>query len=729
MTEPEPVRAESDLTWASRALDAMCCALLRVSGARGVRLWQPGLTEGELRITVSVGDEPGEARVWRRGLGRGGSLGTVEAWPAGAAIGAGVGPLVEALSALLCGEALARPSEEGDHDRLVAETLRRLLEAGISAHSPLEAAAALAAAAAEALGFPVGCAYLVDASGQITDVVTVGAGPESTQRLRDCLVGREASPVWRRSMERPDLIDDTRVPGSVRPGGVAETMGFGSMAAIPLLSRDGPLGLVLCGDPRPRTQWRRGDRDLLTQLALQGTIVVDNARLRAAERRDATQDPLTGLANRALFLDRVGHALDRADRQAGPVGVMFVDIDDFKVVNDSLGHHLGDSVLIAVAERLKASTRPGDTVARLGGDEFAVLLESGQMPQAAETVAGRIATQLAEPIQIGTDDVSVRASIGIAVGQPSIHGPDALLRDADLAMYLAKRNGKGRFEMFQPAMHEQAVRRLETAADLRRGIEGHQLEVFYQPIIDTTTATTIGAEALVRWHHPTRGLVNPSEFIPVAESTGLIVALGQWVLAEACRQAQTWRHHHITNDTFYISVNLSARQLQDPTLIDDVTAALHHSGLPASALVLEVTESIIMADLDTAMARLHALKNLGLRLAIDDFGTGYSSLSYLRNFPMDIVKIDKSFVDHITIDTEGRAMVRGVIDLSSALGLTTIAEGVEHPNQLDLLRQLGCHSVQGFLFAQPMPSQDFAETLTQRHTDFLRLGPRPVAIL
>ena len=427
--------------------------------------------------------------------------------------------------------------------------------------------------------------------------------------------------------------------------------------------------------------------------------------------RQAFHDPLTGLANRALFLDRVAHALDLADRQAGPIAVLFLDIDDFKMVNDSLGHAAGDQLLVAVAERLKASTRPGDTVARFGGDEFALLLESGTMPEAAHTVANRVANQLNAPIQIGSDEITVRASIGIALGQPPVEGPDALLRDADLAMYMAKRNGKGRFEMFRPAMHEEAVRRLETAADLRRGIEGDQLEVYYQPIVNVQTATTVGAEALVRWHHPHRGLVSPAEFIPDAEATGLIVPLGRWVLAEACRQAQSWRLAGLTGDTFYISVNLSARQLQDAALVADVTAALRDSGLPACALVLEVTESAVMGDLDLAIAQLHALKDLGLRLAVDDFGTGYSSLSYLRNLPVDVVKIDKSFIDGITLDAEGAAMVRGVIDLSSALGLTSIAEGVEHGEQLALLEQLGCDSVQGYVFAKPMPGVEFVAAL------------------
>jgi EAL domain-containing protein (putative c-di-GMP-specific phosphodiesterase class I) len=332
-------------------------------------------------------------------------------------------------------------------------------------------------------------------------------------------------------------------------------------------------------------------------------------------------------------------------------------------------------------------------------------------------VAHRIAELLTVPIALDTEDISVRVSIGIAIGQPPIDGPDGLLRDADLAMYMAKRNGKGRFEMFRPAMHEEAVRRLETAADLRRGLEAGQLEVFYQPIIDVGTATAIGAEALVRWHHPTRGLVSPVDFIPVAESTGLIVPLGMWVLNEACRQGQAWRHSGLTDDAFYMSINLSARQLQDPALLDDVALAIKSSGLPARAIVLEVTESVIMEDLDTSLARLNALKNLGLRLGVDDFGTGYSSLSYLRNLPMDVVKIDKSFVDRITLDPEGAAMVRSMIELSNALGLTTIAEGVEEADQFALLDALGCDSVQGYLFARPMPSDEFAVALTKLRTD------------
>jgi diguanylate cyclase (GGDEF)-like protein/PAS domain S-box-containing protein len=451
--------------------------------------------------------------------------------------------------------------------------------------------------------------------------------------------------------------------------------------------------------------------------------VTDRRALEQQLSHQAFHDSLTGLANRELFLDRVAHALDRADRGTTPVAVMFVDIDDFKMVNDSLGHHLGDGVLISVAERLKGSTRPGDTVARLGGDEFALLLESGEMPESAEAVAARIAAELLVPVRVGHEDVFVRASIGIALDRPLAEGPDELLRDADLAMYLAKRNGKGRFEMFHPEMHEEAVRRLEIAAELRHAIADHQLELFYQPIVDIRGTTVVGAEALVRWHHPDRGLVAPSEFIPVAESTGLIVPLGQWVLAEACRQVERWRRNGTIDEDFYVSINLSGRQLQDPSILDDVRQALRASGLPATAVVLEVTESIIMDNVDSALARLNSLKALGLRLAVDDFGTGYSSLSYLRDFPMDIIKIDKSFVDRIALDAEGEALVRGVIDLSGALGLTTIAEGVETRDQLQLLSDLGCDSAQGHLFASPVPADEFGDCFGAHRNEAAWLAP------
>jgi diguanylate cyclase (GGDEF)-like protein len=350
------------------------------------------------------------------------------------------------LNALLCSEAL-EPSGDIYHERFVTEALRRLLEVGVGARSPLEAAEALARTAAEVLGFPVGCAYLVDAFGRISDVVTVGADGESAQRLRDCLVGREASPVWRRTVEgphpAPDLIADTHVPGAVRPAGVAETMGFRSMAAVALLSSDGPLGLVLCGDSRPRTHWRPGDRELLAQLALQGTIIVDNARLREAERREATHDHLTGLLNRRGFRDRLAEALAFAEMGEETLAVAMIDLDHLKVVNDRLGHHRGDQFLVAVSRRLSRAVRDYDTLGRVGGDEFAVVLTSDGRPAQAAVVANRIAEVLAAPVVVGGVTLSASASVGIACFPSHALDADTLLRMADAAMYSAKRGGFG----------------------------------------------------------------------------------------------------------------------------------------------------------------------------------------------------------------------------------------------------------------------------------------------
>jgi diguanylate cyclase (GGDEF)-like protein/PAS domain S-box-containing protein len=420
----------------------------------------------------------------------------------------------------------------------------------------------------------------------------------------------------------------------------------------------------------------------------------------------AFHDELTGLANRALFTNRVEQALVKAARTAQRTAVLFLDLDDFKEVNDSLGHAAGDALLVQGAARLRGCLRAGDTAARLGGDEFAVLLENCT-PDGSDAayVAGRISSAFARPFTLEDRETFSTASIGIAVSTGA-EAHDELLRNADLAMYLAKKRGKARIERFAPHMHEEVVERLDLLADLRHAIERDELQLVYQPIVDLSTGTVSGLETLVRWLHPTRGSIGPSEFIPLAEQSGLIVAIGRWVMLHACAHARHWSRSLPELQPVTVTVNLSARQLGDENLIDDVAHALRVAGLRRDQLVLELTESTLLANSEETIGILTGLKSLGVRLAIDDFGTGYSSLSYLHRFPIDVLKIDKSFVEDIAEGPGGDALASAVVALGNSLGLRTVAEGIETEQQSEVLKRLGCRFGQGFLFSRPLPPGD-----------------------
>jgi diguanylate cyclase (GGDEF)-like protein/PAS domain S-box-containing protein len=426
----------------------------------------------------------------------------------------------------------------------------------------------------------------------------------------------------------------------------------------------------------------------------------------------AFHDPVTGLANRALFSDRVEHALMRSQRGFPDIAVVFIDLDDFKTVNDSLGHAAGDSVLQEVARRLRIAVRPTDTVARFGGDEFAVLLEGVNDSAMAADAAARILHALELAYEIDGKQVFPRASVGICLVDRQDAVPEAaeLLRNADVAMYMAKRDSKGSYRVFEPAMHERVVERLELRAELQQSIEADQLELHYQPVVRLEGHEIVGVEALLRWQHPTRGTIPPNQFIPLAEETGLIVAMGRWVLNEACREGVEIQTRFERDQPLTISVNLSVRQLQSDSIVSDVRCALETSGLPPGSLVLEITESVMMSDTDFAVQRLDDLKALGVRLAMDDFGTGYSSLSYLSRFPVDILKMDRSFVGA----GENVALQSAIIALGASLELDVVAEGIELPEQEQSLHDLGCEIGQGFLFARPMPSSDLAAYLAGR---------------
>jgi diguanylate cyclase (GGDEF)-like protein len=434
-------------------------------------------------------------------------------------------------------------------------------------------------------------------------------------------------------------------------------------------------------------------------------------RKRAAEElvHQALHDPLTGLANRTLFMDRLTQALARADRRPGSVGVMFLDLDRFKWINDSLGHGVGDQVLRCMAERLRGILRGGDTASRFGGDEFLILCEDIGSQDEAIRIADRLAQTVAKPIPMDTGEVVVTTSIGIALAKARSDTAGDLVRDADAALYRAKERGRARHELFDHRMRVRVVKRLTLENELRRAIDQGQLRLHYQPLVDIDNHRVAALEALVRWDHPERGLLGPAEFIPVAEETGLIVPLGVWVLEEACQQWARWQRQVAGRSPVTMAVNVSTHQLARPHFEEAVQEALAKAGMEPANLSLEITESVFMEASPAIFATLRALRDLGVRFSIDDFGTGYSSLGYLKHIEVDALKVDRSFVGGLTHDPRDAAIVRAVVGLAHALGLSAVAEGVETAEQLEHLRLLGCHLAQGHYFGQPQPAEDLDE--------------------
>jgi diguanylate cyclase (GGDEF)-like protein/PAS domain S-box-containing protein len=451
-----------------------------------------------------------------------------------------------------------------------------------------------------------------------------------------------------------------------------------------------------------RVVWVHDEARIITdphtgEPVLQGYLLDITARREAEEqlRHQAFHDPLTGLANRALFTDRVQHALVVRSADAA---VLFLDLDDFKAVNDSLGHVAGDALLRAVGVRLRASLSPAHTVARMGGDEFAILVEGTSSADAALDAAERITSALQAPFEVDGREMFVTASVGIAVGGDA----EELLRCSDVAMYGAKASGKAQYVVYAPRMDEHLVGRLELVADLRRAEIESEFVLHYQPIVNLSSGAVLGTEALVRWQHPRRGLLQPSEFIHVAEESGRIVDIGRWVLAEACRQTADWQSR-LGVPGFSVSVNVSTRQVRRPGLIEDVEAALTRSGLAAEALTLELTETTLARRRDELTSILEELTAMGLRVALDDFGTGYSSLSLLQHLPVHTLKIDRSFVQSIGAEGGSAPFVRAIVELAAGLELTVVAEGIEEVGHVAALRRLGCRVGQGFHFAKPLP--------------------------
>ena len=437
-------------------------------------------------------------------------------------------------------------------------------------------------------------------------------------------------------------------------------------------------------------------------------IVVERTRQMEFQ---AYHDALTGLPNRPFFLNQLEAALQTSKRTAAPLAVLFLDLDNFKTINDSMGHEAGDEMLRAVAERLTECMRPGDTVARLGGDEFTLLLKDIASAEEAVLITERIIKALHKPIRVSKNEIFPSGSIGIAFTAAVEQNADDLLRDADTAMYHAKGNGKSGYAVYDPTMSDKVVERMQLETDLRFALERGEFVVHYQPLVNLETGYLSGAEALIRWNHPQRGLLQPGKFLPIAEDTGLIVPIGYWVLEEACRQTKQWQEQYPEAPPFTININLSGRQLQREDVVERVQAALDKTGLLPALLKLEITESVMMEDVENTVYRLHRLKALGIKLAMDDFGTGYSSMASLSLFPLDTVKIDRSFVERLVDQEQAASIVAAIISLSHALNMDVTGEGIETPDQVAYLQSMGCQIGQGYFFAKPLTDSFMEERI------------------
>jgi diguanylate cyclase (GGDEF)-like protein/PAS domain S-box-containing protein len=503
------------------------------------------------------------------------------------------------------------------------------------------------------------------------------------------------------------VVMETEALAAVSLGGT-----WSGEVAMHVAAGEVPLSMVLVG---------HRDGEHLTHVAAIARDISERKMLESRLEHQASHDALTGLPNRVLLLDRAEQALARAERSTTSVAVLFCDVDNFKVINDSLGHVVGDRALIETARRIASVLRPSDTVARFGGDEFVVLCDQLVVPDDALVIAQRVLEILDQPLDIDGQEVMISTSIGVAIAGAAGVSPVDLIRDADAAMYRAKDLGRRRIEVFDIGVRERVMNRMELERDLRRALERNQLEVYYQPIVSSINAQVTGFEALLRWNHPERGVLTPDSFIGLAEETGLIVPIGAWVLGESCRQLQRWRAMYPAATEMDLSVNLSARQLAHPDLISLVDDVLSDTGVEPQHIVLEVTESVLLHEADAGVGMLHRLSRLGVRIAIDDFGTGYSSLAYLQTFPANVVKIDRGFVSGLGSSTEATEIVRLVVTLAEALGMTCVAEGVEKTEQLHELRRLGVTRLQGFLFHRPMPAADAEQLVraprnTQHHS-------------
>jgi diguanylate cyclase (GGDEF)-like protein/PAS domain S-box-containing protein len=542
----------------------------------------------------------------------------------------------------------------------------------------------------------------------LTFISGVGWDDEIAARARFSVAEPDTQVAFTLAHKQPVVVEDLATETRFRHSAHLGAHGVTSGLTVVIEGHERPFG-VLAAHTSERRTFTADDTHFVQAVANVLSTAVERRRVEEQTRHAALHDELTGLPNRRLVLDRIGQALQRRGEGSASVAVLLVDLDRFKVINDSLGHAAGDELLLALAPRLKAAMRPQDTVARLGGDEFVVVCEGLVSPRDAVAVAERIAPAIAQPVTLASGEHLVSASVGIAVGRAG-DTPESLLRDADAAMYRAKERGRGRYELFDEPMREQVMRRLRTENELRRAVDGGELRVHYQPIVELPGARPVGVEALVRWQHPERGLLAPGEFIGVAEESGLIWDVGLFVLRESTRQVAEWQRP--LGMPLRLSVNVSGRQIAKPSFPSQVSDIARAAELAPGTLALEITESVLLEEATAPMTVLGDLRDRGLRVVLDDFGTGYSSLSYLQRFPLDGLKIDRSFVANLGSGAgDGAAIVDAVARMAKSLGLEVVAEGIETDGQAALVASLGCSLGQGYLFAAPMPAERMAAYL------------------
>ena len=553
-------------------------------------------------------------------------------------------------------------------------------------------------AGCELLGDEVGLLRMRDPTGGRT---TVAASLGMSQEFLDARRRTGTPGIGAQAIAEARLIVVDKETEDVARQVPREWAGDGLRAgmAAPVFRKGEVVGSLGFASRDPNRAYTSRDRQIVLALAEHASLALNHAKALEEVVHEAFHDSLTGMPNRALFIDRVSHALTRAERSSTPVGVLMIDLDDFKTINDSLGHNVGDALLAEVAGRLERRLRPADTIARLGGDEFAVLLDEVPDPGDAARAAERLLEALRQPFHIVGRDIQANGSIGMALGNSDA---ETLMRDADLALYRAKAQGKGRYEAFEPGMHTEILERLELEMELQAAIERGELTLVYQPIFSLRTGAVAGLEALVRWRHPTRGLVPPNRFIPLAERSGRIDELGRWVLTAACHQGALWRAKYPAMPGLQVGVNVSGAQLLGSELVGHVSEALRIAHLEPEGLTLEITETALMDDLDLAARRLDELKELGVDIAVDDFGTGHSSLRYLQRLPLDNLKVAKPFVDEIDRPDAMPPILRAVLDLADVFNLRPVAEGIERLEQTQRLLELGCELGQGHHLSKPV---------------------------